>query len=328
MRICVVGAGAIGGFFAARLGKAGHDVSVLARGATLFAIDNRGLTLQSDGQTIHTRPRATDNAEVLGEQDVVIFAVKSPALPQAAQQARPLIGTNTIVIPALNGVPWWFFLLESVPLSGVRLKAVDPEGQLEAALPIDQIVGCVVFPSCSTLEPGVVRHASGNRVAFGEPLGLPSERTKMIADTMSDAGFDATAVGDIRNEIWLKLLGNLCFNPVSMLAERATDELIDDPNINALFESMMYEAIDLGRRIGIDLTIEPKQRIALTRRLGHVKTSMLQDLEARKPVELEAILGTIVSIAAELKHPAPLLHAVYAIAKARASGLGLLHANR
>lgn len=328
MRICVVGAGAIGGFFAARLAKAGHDVSVLARGATLGAIGNRGLILQSDGQTIHTRPRASDNAEVLGEQDVVIFAVKSPALPKAAQQARPLIGRNTIVVPALNGVPWWYFLSGSVPLAGFRLQAVDPERQLEATLPIDRIVGCVVFPSCSTPEPGVVTHVSGNRVSFGDPFGSPTGRTEMIAEAMGDAGFDAAAVRDIRNEIWLKLLGNLCFNPVSMLVERPTDELIDEPNLNALFESMMFEAIDLGRRIGIEVPIEPKQRIALTRRLGHVKTSMLQDLEARKPVELEAILGTVVSIAAELKHPAPLLHAVYAIAKARASGLGLLDANR
>jgi 2-dehydropantoate 2-reductase len=324
MKITVVGAGAIGGFLACKLFAAGHDVSVIARGATLDAIHQQGLQLHTGNELLIAPLQATSEPEALGVQDVVIFAVKAPALPVAVEAAKALIGPDTVVIPALNGLPWWYFLKSGSVLSGTRLKAVDPAGVIEMNIPADAIIGCVVFPSCTVQSPGVVRHMSGSKIVFGEPGGGTSIRVSQMAEVFVGAGFDAHAHENIREEIWLKLLGNACFNPVSLLVGCPTDELIDDPFLNVLFIDMMNELLDLGRRLGISPEIDPQQRIAITRKLGAVKTSMLQDIEGHKTVEIEAILGALMAVADLAGAPVPRTRAVYALARMRAKTLGLL----
>lgn len=324
MKITVVGAGAIGGFLACKLFAAGHDVSVIARGATLHAIREQGLRLHTGNDLVIAPLKATSEPKELGIQDVVIFAVKTPALAAAVDAAKALIGQQTLVIPALNGLPWWYFLKSTSALSGTRLKAVDPDGMIERSVPTDAIIGCVVFPSCLVESPGVVRHMSGSKIVFGEPGGGSSSRISEVADVFLRAGFDAHAHENIREEIWLKLLGNACFNPVSLLVSCATDEMIDDPNLNTLFVEMMSELLELGNRLGISPKIDPLQRIAITRKLGKVKTSMLQDVEGHKHVEIEAILGALISVADLAGAPMARTRTVYALARMRAKTLGLL----
>lgn len=324
MRVTVVGAGAIGGFLACKLFAAGHDVSVVARGETLAAIGEHGLKLHTGDEVLVAPLKATCAPEELGIQDMVIFAVKAPALPSVVEQAKALIGPQTLVIPALNGLPWWYFLQSADALAGMRLEAVDPDGVIEKAVPVAAVVGCVVFASCTVLSPGVIKHMSGSRMVFGEPAGGNSARVQAATQAFRDAGFDAHAHDNVREEIWLKLLGNACFNPVSLLVGCATDELIDDPFLHALFIGMMDELLDLGRTLGIAPQIDSAQRIAITRKLGKVKTSMLQDVEGHKPVEIEAILGTLVSVADRVGAAIPRTRTVYALARMRAKNLGIL----
>ncbi len=324
LKIGVVGAGAIGGFLAARLALAGNQLSVLARGKTLEAIRNHGIRLESEGRTFQVPVRVSADPAELGEQDVVVLAVKSPSLPEVAGKLAPLLGRETIVLPALNGVPWWFFqAITAGPLAGHRLSSVDAEGRLESAIPAKNIVGLVVFPSCSCPEPGRIVHASGSRLVVGEPGGAASARAQAMGQLFSAAGFEALASQDIRGEVWAKLLGNACFNPVSLLTGSHTDLLIDDSGVNQLFQNMMQELLCIGGKLGVPLDITPVARLAFTRKLGHIKTSMLQDVEAGRAVEIDSILGAAVEIAAELKVPAPFLDTVYALAKVRAQRLGL-----
>lgn len=327
IKICVIGAGAIGGFFGARLAH-DHDVSVVARGATLEALQTRGWVLESAGQRMVAPVRAVARPEELGPQDVVIVAVKAPALAQVATMVRSLLGPSTLVVPALNGVPWWFTLGQTELAVRSRLHSVDPQGLIEAAIPTEAVLGAVVYPACATPEPGVTRHHSGSRVVFGEvsrPAGAPpSERLSAWVEGLKGAGFDAEASTDIRQEVWKKLLGNACFNPVSLLTGCATDILIDDPGIYRLFTSMMTETLAVGRALGLELAIPVAERIALTRKLGHVKTSMLQDAEAGRPVEIHAILGAVTEMADALGVAAPACETVYALARMRARCAGLL----
>lgn len=328
IRVCVIGAGAIGGFFGARLADGHADVSVVARGTTLAALQERGWVLQSAGQRICARVRAVANPEALGPQDVVIIAVKAPALAQVAAMVRPLLGPSTLVVPALNGVPWWFTLGQTGLAVQSRLRSVDPQGLIEAAIPTEAVLGTVVYPACATPEPGMTQHNSGSRVVFGEasrPAGAPpSERLASWVELLKGAGFDAEASTDIRQEVWKKLLGNACFNPVSLLTGSATDALIDDPGIHRLFSTMMTETLAVGRAVGIDIAMPVAERIALTRKLGHVKTSMLQDAEAGRPVEIHAILGAVTEMAEALGVAAPACDTVYALARMRARCAGLL----
>ncbi|MDD1000027.1 2-dehydropantoate 2-reductase [Pseudomonas sp. TNT2022 ID1044] len=324
MKITIVGAGAIGGFLACKLFAAGHDVSVIARSETLKAIRDQGLRLHSGNDLLIAPLHATAEAEELGIQDLVIFAVKAPALPAAVEGAKALIGPNTRIVPAVNGLPWWYFLRSTSMLSGTRLSAVDPDGVIEKNIPTEAVIGCVVFPSCAVVSPGVVRHMSGSKIVFGEPGGGLSERVSDVAGVFLDAGFDAHAHDNIREEIWLKLLGNACFNPVSLLVDGSTDELIDDQFLHALFIDMMEEILELGTRLGISPEIDPQQRIAITRKLGKVTTSMLQDVEAHRPVEIEAILGALVAVADQTGATMPRTRTVYALARMKAKSLGLL----
>ena len=324
MRITIIGAGAIGGFFAARLALAGHKVGMVARGATLAALRQHGQRLESGGKSLAAPVSASEHAADFGPQDAVILAVKAPSLAQVMPALAPLCSPDTVVLPALNGIPWWYFLGSGGPLAGHRLLSVDPHGVIERAVALPSILGCVVFPACSVKAPGHVVHASGNRVVFGEPAGAISPRAQGMAELFKVAGFDAEASAGVRQEIWLKLLGNACFNPVSLITRSATDLLIDDPGVYTLFTAMMQETLAVGAAAGVTLAIAPEQRLALTRRLGHIKTSMLQDAENKRPVELEAILGAAVEVAAATGTAAPLLNAVYVLARMHAATAGLL----
>jgi len=317
-RICVIGAGAIGGLFGARLAHGGQaQVSVVARGRTLDALRASGWVLEMAGERIAPAVQAVSPAEAasLGPQDIVILAVKAYALEQVVALVAPLLGPDTLVVPAVNGVPWWF--------TG-RLDCLDPRGVIAGAIPIGRVVGAVVYPSCSSPAPGVSRHGSGSRLVFGEIAGgAPTPRIEALVRCLRAAGLDAEATTDIRTEVWKKLLGNACFNPVSMLTGSATDRLIDDAGIHRLFVSMMQETIAVGRALGIDPGIEPAARIAITRKLGHVKTSMLQDAEAGRPVEVEAILGAVIELARRHGVDTPHNQTVLALARMRAATAAL-----
>jgi 2-dehydropantoate 2-reductase len=322
-RVCVVGAGAIGGWLAARLALAGADVSVIARGPALEQMARRGIELRSKGRMELASVRAAARADELGPQDLVLLTVKAPALPAIAPTLRPLLHADTVVLSAGNGLPWWFFLVPGHPCAGLRLRSVDPAGAIEAALPLQHVLGLSVFAACHCPAPGVVQHDSGARLVLGEPAGGSSKRAEAVAQLLQSAGLDPQVSSDIRRDIWTKLLGNACFNPVSLLTGAPTDQMIDDPELHALFVRMMEEVLGIGGRLGLKLELDPGQRIAQARRLGHIKTSMLQDLEAGRAVELDAILGTVLECAAAVAMPVPTLASIRALAGLRARSAGL-----
>ncbi|WP_085484574.1 ketopantoate reductase family protein [Paraburkholderia susongensis] len=319
-RIGIVGAGAIGGHFAARLALAGHQVSVLARGNTLDALASSGLRYTSPGEPQRTiAVNACARADEIGPQDLVVIALKSYALPALAASLAPLVGTGTVVLPVGNGLPWWYCLAPDHPLQGLRLTSVDPDGGIDRALPFAQVLGGSVMASCSSPAPGVVQHHSGGRITLGEPRGGVSERAACWARILTDAGLPTTASDDIRRDLWIKLLGNACSNPLSVLTQASTDRLLDDSRTRSIYEQLMTECLAIGRHAGLALDIDVAQRIAQTRELGAVKTSMLRDLEAGRPLELGAILGAPLECAARLGVDAPLMRTVLALAALRAT---------
>jgi 2-dehydropantoate 2-reductase len=323
MKFAIIGAGAIGGWLAARLALAGEAVSVVARGATLERIRRHGLELRSNGRREVAQVRAAASPAELDAQDVVLLTVKAQSLPALAPSLYPLLKQDTLVLSAANGLPWWYFLSPGQPCEGLRLAGADPLGAIEAAIPLPQVLGLSVFAACHCPEPGVVQHDSGGRLLLGEPAGGASARLAALAQRLQAAGLDAQASDDIRRDIWIKLLGNACFNPVSLLTGAPSDEMIDQPELHALFVRMMEEAIAIGGRLGLRLDVQPVRRIAQTRQLGRIKTSMLQDLEAGRPVELDAIVGTLVECAAAVAMPVPTLASILAMARLRARHAGL-----
>lgn len=319
-RIGIVGIGAIGGHFAARLALAGHRVSALARGATLRALNDTGLRYTGAGDDTErvVAIEAHQHAEAMGEQDLLVIALKSQALPGLAASLAPLVGPDTVVLPVGNGLPWWFCLPAGGPLAGLRLASVDPDGAIERTLPLAQVLGGSVMASCSSPAPGVVRHHSGNRITIGEPAGGVSERAAGWAALLSAAGLPTVASDDIRRDLWIKLLGNACSNPLSVLTQAGTDRLVNDAGTLAVYERLMGECLAIGRAAGLTIEIDIAQRIAQTRQLGAVKTSMLQDLEAGRSLELDAILGAPLECATRLGIDAPWLRAIEALARLRA----------
>ena len=286
MRIAIVGAGAIGGWVAAKLAAAGHDVALLARGATLAAVEANGLVLREGGEETSLRLQASDDAASLGPRDLLVFAVKAPSLGAAAAAAAPLIGAGTLILPMLNGVPWWFLADRNQSLA-----SVDPDGAIARALPLPQVIGCVVHASCASPDPGVVVHGSGDGLILGEPAGGDSERLQALAALLGEAGFTATASARIQKDVWYKLWGNMTMNPISALTGGICDAILDDDLVEAFILEIMAEAAEIGARIGCPIEQSGRDRIAVTRKLGPFKTSMLQDVEAGRPIELDALLG-------------------------------------
>lgn len=323
-RIGVIGAGAIGGHVAARLAAAGHQVTLLARGATLAALRAHGLRYVSGGQTEQRHAvRAEAAPEAMGPQDLVILALKSQALPAVAPSLAPLLADATPVLSLNNGLPWWYFLVPGLGLGSQRLHSVDPDGATERAIALPRVLGGSVVASCHCPEPGLVVHSSGGRVVIGEPAGGLSERATRWSAVLADAGLGAVASAQIRTDIWLKLMGNICSNPLSLLTCATSDQLVDDPGVGRLFATMMSECLGLGRHLGLTLPTTVEQRMAQTRQLGAIRSSMLQDLEAGRGVELDAILGAPIECARALGYPVPTLEQIFALAGLRARMAGL-----
>ncbi|MCW5750446.1 MAG: 2-dehydropantoate 2-reductase [Alphaproteobacteria bacterium] len=324
MKFCIYGAGAVGGFLAFRLAQAGHRVAVVARGAHLAAIIEQGLGLQTrDGRLARLPIEASDDPARFGPQDCVILAVKQPALPAIAGRLASLLDEETMVVPAINGVPWWFFDGFGGPLAGSSLRAVDPDGETARNIEGRRIVGCVVHIAASMQAPGVIRHGFGERFILGEPSGRMTERLARLAAAMAEAGLRAEQTAEIQRAVWAKLWGNITYNPISALTRASSVQMQDDPLIMELFRGMMVEVAEIGRRIGIEVGMTPDERIAIARQLGDFKTSMLQDLEAGRALELDGLVGAVIEIAEKLGQAAPLTRAVLGLTRLMAANLGL-----
>ncbi len=328
MKVCIVGAGAIGGFIGTRLAVAGEaQISAIARGATLQALKRYGWrldTVDASGasQQLRAPALASDTASELGVQDLVVIAVKGPALSGLAQTLSPLLGPDTLVVPAMNGVPWWF--CKGLPGFGdAALQSVDPSGLIAQAIPFEQVIGCVVHTSTSTSEPGLVQHKFGKGLILGEPSGGQSSRVQAIVDLLARAGFDASQSVNVRYDIWYKLWGNLTMNPVSAMTGATIEHILSDPLVREFCSSAMREAAEIGERIGCSVTQSPEDRHAVTAKLGAFKTSMLQDAEAGRPLELDAIVGAVREIGQRLGQPTPNVNALLGLTRlfARTSGL-------
>ena len=324
MKICIYGAGAVGGLIAGWLARAGQEVSVLARGANLEAIRRHGLRLRSgpDGELQVARVRAEEDPVRLGAQDCVIVAVKGHALPEVAARIAPLLGSDTSIVTAMNGVPWWFFDRLAFGGGKLRLASLDPGGALSRAMPTSRIVGCVIHFAASTPEPGVVSHAMGRRLILGEPGGAVGTRTNAVADACEGAGFEVLRSGAIEKEFWIKLLGNVSFNPVSALTLATSDRLIADPLVKGYMVAVMREMLEIGRAVGVDAAIDPEARIDMARALGQFKTSMLQDMEAGKPLEIDGLLTATLEIAREAGVAAPHTESLLGLIRVRAGTSG------
>ena len=333
MKITVVGLGAVGGFIAARLALANaaggtHTLSAVARGATLQALREHGLALRLGGQERRVPIVAAEDARVLGAQDLVVVAVKAPALAGLAPSLAPLIGERTVVLPMLNGVPWWFLqtptMAGRLPADEHQLASVDPQGRIAAALPLARVLGCVVHFACSSPSPGVVQHGFGERLIVGEPAGGASTRTEAVATLLRGAGFTVKASPDIRRDIWFKLWGNMTMNPVSALTGATCDRILDDPLVREFMLNAMAEAAAIGAHVGCPITQSGEERMAVTRELGAFKTSMLQDAEAGRPLEIDAIVAAVHEIGERVGVATPAIGALLGLARLMARTRGLL----
>jgi 2-dehydropantoate 2-reductase len=322
--VCIVGAGAIGGWLGAGLAQAGCAVSFLARGETLKALQTQSLKLQSGTQPEQTHAvRASNSAAELGVQNLVIIAVKAPALREVALQIAPLLGKDTVVLTAMNGVPWWFLKGFGGELADHSLSSVDATGDIAKAIPSVHIIGGVVHASCSVTSPGVIRHAFGNKMIVGEPSGQITPRVTALAKLLEKAGFEAPIAEQIQRDIWFKLWGNMTMNPVSAITGATTTQVLDDDLVRGFCSNVMLEAKDIGARLGIPIDQHPEDRHAVTRKLGSFKTSMLQDVEAGKAVELDALVGAVKELGQLTQVRTPYTDALLGLARLHARVHGL-----
>ena len=324
MKIAVAGLGAVGGFLAARLARAGHAVSALARGATLAAVRTHGLRLDEGGARQAVPITVSDDATALGPQDLVIVAVKAQSLTTVAAQLGPLLAADTPVLTAMNGVPWWFLQTRPTGSLDPWLASVDPGGRIAAALPLSRVLGGVVHLTCSTPEPGLVKHGFGQRLIVGEPAGGASARVETVAAALRDGGLEVEASADIRQAIWFKLWGNMTTNPVSALTGATTDRVYDDPLVREFCLRAMAEAKAIGERIGCPIAQSGEERIAVGRALGVFKTSMLQDVEAGRAIELDALVASVREIGGKLGIATPSIDALLGLTRLMAATRGLL----
>jgi len=318
MTIVIAGAGAIGGYIGARLARAaasGVDVVLFARGPHLQAMQERGLRVISPDGDFEVRPAVTGDLASIGTADVVFLAVKAHGLTALAPNLRPLFGPDTVVVSTQNGIPWWYFDGIGGELDGFRLERVDPGGVIASAIEPRRVVGSLAYFATDVVEPGVIRHTEGNKISFGEPDGSKSERLRTVVEPLIAAGFRCPINARFRHEIWVKLLGNVAFNPISALTRGTLDELVRHPEASQTIRAIMAEAEAVAARLGIELPISIDQRMAGAEKVGAHKTSMLQDLEAGRPMELEAVVGAVVELGDKLGVPVPTTRTVYACAK-------------
>jgi 2-dehydropantoate 2-reductase len=313
MRIVIAGAGAIGGYIGARLARAGADVVLFARGPHLEAMQQRGLrVISAEDGDFEVRPQLTADLSAIGKADVVFLGVKAHALTGLAPALPPLFGPETFVVSTQNGIPWWYFQNHPGELNNLRLERVDPGGVIADAIEPRRVVGSLAYFATDIVEPGVIRHIEGNRLSFGEPDGTKSERARRLADTLIAAGFRCPVTTRFRHEIWVKLLGNVAFNPISALTRGTLEELVRHDETRGVVRGIMAETEAVAGRLGIELPISIDQRIAGAEKVGAHKTSMLQDLEAGRPMEIEAVVGAVVELGDRLGVPMPHTRTVYA----------------
>lgn len=318
MRICIFGAGAIGGYMGAKLAAAGADVSLVARGPHLAAMQARGLTLIEEGGTRTVPVRAASDPAALGPQDYVIVTLKAHSVPAVVPQLSRLLGAEGTLVSGVNGLPWWYFHRHGGPLEGRRLESVDPGGLQWDGLGPDRVLGCVVYPAAEVVEPGTVRHLEGNRFSLGEPSGEKSDRALRLSEALTAAGLKAPVRPRLRDEIWVKLWGNLSFNPISALTGATLDRLCTDPGTRAVARSMMLEAQAIAERLRVKFPIDVERRIDGGAAVGAHRTSMLQDLEAGRPMEIEALVGSVAELGRIVNLPTPTIDTVLALVRLRA----------
>jgi 2-dehydropantoate 2-reductase len=322
MKLCIYGAGAVGGLMAAWLARAGHDISVLARGAQLEAIRRSGLRVRSNGAVETFAVRAASDSRELGPQDYVLVTVKAQSLTDVASAMGPLLGPATSIVTAMNGVPWWFFDRLPFRNGSERLESLDPGGTLARAMPTERVIGCVIHLAASTPEPGLISHNMGRKLILGEPGGRNTTRTERIADAFGAAGFEVIVSRNIEKDFWVKLLGNVSFNPVSALTMSTADRLMESPAVKDYMVKIMREVLAIGRAVGVDADIDPEARMDMARALGKFKTSMLQDMQAGKPLEIDGLLAGTLEIARKAGVAAPYTESLFGLIKARAEATG------
>ena len=317
MKIAVIGAGAIGGLVGAKLALAGEDVTFIVRGANLEAIRANGFTLAfEDGtQQVARNVKATDDYDAPGPQDIVVLAMKAHQVESVAKDVPRLFGPDTVVVTMQNGIPYWYFSKHGGPLDGTTVRSVDPQGVIARHIPADRVLGCVVYPASELTAPGVVRHIEGDRFPIGELDGSMSERAARVSACFTNAGFKAPVLDNIRAEMWLKLWGNLTFNPISSLAHSTLVDICQFPPTRALASSMMQEAQTVARKLGIEFRVTLEKRIAGAEKVGKHKTSMLQDIEAGRAPEIDALVGSVVELAQLTDTRTPHIDTVYALVK-------------
>jgi 2-dehydropantoate 2-reductase len=324
MKICIFGAGAIGGYMGAKLAQAGAEVSLVARGPHLAAIKDKGLTLaEADRDPVTVKINASENPADLGPQDYVIVTLKAHSVPAVVPKMQPLIGENTTIVSGVNGVPWWYFHKIGTDLEGTRLESVDPGNTQWDGFRPDRVLGCVVYPAAEVSKPGTIKHIEGNRFSLGEPDGSKSERAVALSQALSAAGLKAPVRPRLRDEIWVKLWGNLSFNPISALTHATLDVLCTDSGTRAVAKGMMLEAQEIAEKLGVKFPIDVERRIDGGAAVGSHRTSMLQDLDAGRPMEIDALIGSVQELGHLTKTPTPTIDTVLALTRLRARTAGL-----
>lgn len=323
MKICIFGAGAIGGYMGAKLAQAGADVSLVARGPHLKAMREDGLRLIEESGETTVKVTASDDAADLGPQDYVIVTLKAHSVPPVVSKMQPLIGENTTIVSGVNGVPWWYFHKIGGPLEGTRLETVDPGNAQWDGFGPDRVLGCVVYPAAEVIAPGVVKHIEGNRFSLGEPDGSKSERALTLSKALADAGLRAPVRPKIRDEIWVKLWGNLSFNPISALTHATLDVLCTDSGTREVARNMMLEAQAIAEKLGVKFPIDVDRRIQGGADVGAHRTSMLQDLDQGRPMEIDALVGSVKELGRVTETPTPTIDTVLALVALRGRVAGL-----
>ncbi len=317
-RICVFGAGAIGGYVGGRLAMKGEaDVSLVARGAHLAAMQDNGLTLKQGGETHVVHPKVTDDPRQLGPQDFIILTLKAHGIAGVMDQMMPLIGKDTAILFAQNGIPWWYFHGIGGPLEGTRLESVDPGGVIWDRIGPERALGTVVWQAAEIEAPGVIAHNYGDRMPVGEPTGEKTERVQLLSRLLTSAGVKSQVKPNLRNEIWLKLWGNLSFNPVSVLTQGTLVDLATDPGTRRVIRTMMEEARAVGEALGVSFAVDADERMNMAAKVGAHRTSMLQDVEAGRPTELDALLGAVIELGQIVQISTPSLQLIYDLCKFR-----------
>jgi 2-dehydropantoate 2-reductase len=323
MKVCIFGAGAIGGYMGVKLAKAGADVSLVARGPHLAAMQEKGLTLIEEGESTTVPVTASDDPAALGVQDYVIVTLKAHSVPPVVSKMAPLIGPNTTVVSGVNGVPWWYFHKLEGTHEGTRLQSVDPGNVQWDGFGPDRVLGCVVYPAAEVIEPGVIKHIEGNRFSLGEPDGSKSERALALSKILSNAGLKAPVRPKLRDEIWVKLWGNLSFNPISALTHATLDVLCTDEGTRAVARNMMVEAQEIAERLGVKFPIDVDRRIAGGAAVGAHRTSMLQDLDQKRPMEIDALVASVQELGRVTDVATPTIDIVLGLIRLRARTAGL-----